>query len=171
MPAADFSLAALYEAIDDLRRRRGLSWTQAMREINGPFKGLVSRPISRSTVTSLRTKAVAEGDGVLQMLRWLDRSPESFIPGHILFNADFARPAIGPHQILRFDTRKLHAALNAERLRRGLSWDQVAAEIRGFSAGSLMYLSKGGRTGFPHVTRITAWLGRPVVEFTRVAPW
>src|SRR5262245_48733023 len=112
MPRADFSLAVLYEAIDDLRQQRGLSWPQAVREINHPFRGLMSRPIARSTITSLRTKAVAEGDGVLQMLRWLRRSPESFIPGHILSNADPGWPVLGPHQILRFDTRKLHAALN-----------------------------------------------------------
>jgi hypothetical protein len=101
MSRADFSLATLYEAIDALRQRRGLSWPQAVREINGPFEGLASRPISRSTITCLRTRAVAEGDGVLQMLRWLDRAPESFIPGHVPLNADPGWPSLGPRQILR----------------------------------------------------------------------
>jgi hypothetical protein len=121
-------------------------------------------------VTSLRTKAVAEGDGVLQMLRWLDQSPESFVRDSQLAPTGAGRlPYAGPHQILRFDTRKLHAALNQARIDRAMTWAQVASVIgRRTSAGSLAYLSKGGRTGFPHVMRLTRWLGRPAADFVRV---
>jgi hypothetical protein len=38
---------------------------------------------------------------------------------------------------------------------------------RGISGGSLMNLSKGGRFGFPHVMRVTRWLGEPLARFTR----
>jgi hypothetical protein len=71
---------------------------------------------------------------------------------------------------LRFDTQKLHAAVNAQRVARGLTWQHVANEI-GLGQTTLTHLSKGGRTGFPHVMRITRWLGRPAAEFTRAAPW
>jgi hypothetical protein len=52
-----------------------------MHEINGLTDSKSSgHPIARSTVSGRRTKAVAEVDGVLQMLRWLNRTPKSFMP-------------------------------------------------------------------------------------------
>lgn len=165
----DFDLKALYAALDRERQTRGVSWAHAVREMSAPFTRGSSRPLSPSTVTSLRHKPVAEGDGVLQMLRWLNRAPESFVPGYPEADAAAARlPNVGPDRVLRFDTRKLHAALDARRLERGLTWKHVADEIGGVSVTSLMYLSKGGRTGFPFVARTTRWLGQPVVRFTRV---
>jgi len=166
----DFDLAAVYAALDAQRQARGLTWQQTMKEINGSFGRTPNRPISTSTVTSMRTKSVAEGDGVLQMLRWLDRSPESFIPGH-RETSEERLPPVRPNQVLRFDTRKLHAALDARRVERRMTWKEVAGEIGGTGASSLTHLSRGGRTGFPFVARIAAWLGRPVADFTRVADW
>jgi len=165
--ALDFQLGALYAALDEKRGARGLTWAGVMREINVVFEHNSSRPISQSTVTSLRHKAVAEGDGVLQMLRWLDRTPESFVPG-LDEDAGAPLPRAAADRVIRFDTRKLHSALDAARLARGMTWRDVAAQIPGFTAGSLAYLAKGGRTGFPHVVRLTRWLGRPVAEFTRI---
>jgi hypothetical protein len=162
---SDFSLAALYAAMDEEREARGLSWRDAAREINGPFDHVTSRPIALSTITSTRTKEVAEGDGVLQMLRWLRRTPESFVRGADNPGSD-ALFSLRPDQILRFDTRKLYEALNARRSRDGKTWLQLARDL-GMSASSLMHLAKGGRTGFPHVLRLTRWLKRPVADFTR----
>jgi len=113
----------------------------------------------------MRTKAVAEGDGTLQMLRWLRRSPESFVRGE---RSGVQLPVLQPHQILRFDTRRLHAALDERRRQRGLTWEEVAQKIGGpISASSLMHLSKGGRTGFPHVMWMVKWLGQPTTTFMR----
>ena len=78
-------------------------------------------------------------------------------------------PDLPSGQVLRFDTRKLHAALAARRMGRGLTWQQVANEIGGMSATSLTHLKKGGRTGFPFVTRMARWLGQPVAHFTRAS--
>src|SRR5262245_51408793 len=76
---ADFDLKALYEAPDEQRRLRQLSWAAAAREINrGHTEG---HPIATSTITGLNSKRVGEGDGILGMLLWLRRAPESFIPG------------------------------------------------------------------------------------------
>jgi len=74
-----------------------------------------------------------------------------------------------PPRILRFDTRAIYAALDARRTERGMTWRQVAAEIGGLNAASLTHLAKGGRTSFPGVMRITAWLGRSAANFTRAA--
>src|SRR5215813_7277276 len=160
-----FQLRDVYAALDAERERRGISWQQVMREINAPFEHTTSRPISRSTVVGMRTKPVAEGDGTLQMLRWLRRSPESFVRGE---GSGVLLPVLQPHQILRFDTRKLHAALDERRREQGLTWGDVAREMGSpISPSSLMHLSKGGRTGFPHVMWMVRWLGQPTTAFMR----
>ncbi|MFY9826944.1 MAG: helix-turn-helix transcriptional regulator [Thermoanaerobaculia bacterium] len=169
-PSADFDIGALYAALDAQRLARGLSWQQVVREINARSEHAPARSISVSTVTGMRSRAVIEGDGVLQMLLWLHRAPESFVPGYPDAAAEtLALPYVGPGQILRFDLGKLYSALDAQRIERGMTWKQVASEIGGFSAASLTRLSQGRRTGFPHVMRIARWLGRPVASFTRVS--
>jgi hypothetical protein len=133
-----------------------------------PFTQGGSRPLALSTVKGLRTKAAAEGDGVLQMLRWLGRSPESFGDGASTA-AGTPLPAVGPHQVLRLDTRRLHVALNVARVERGLTWAEVADAIGGRTTHStLVHLSKGGRSGFPHVMRLTRWLGAPLAHIVRI---
>ena len=162
----DFDLGALYAALDAQRQARGLSWQQVVREINALFERTPARPVSASTVTGMRSRAVIDGDGVLQMLRWLSRTPESFVPGS---QETAALPDAGPDRIVRFDARKMYSELDSRRAERGLTWKQVAKEIGGFSAAMLTRLSQGGRVGFPHVMRITRWLGRPAAAFTRIS--
>jgi hypothetical protein len=169
--SGDFSLAVLYEALDAQRRARGLSWADAMGEINRRPEGGSRRPVSVSAVSSMRTKTVAEADGVLQMLLWLNRGPESFIPGHPESDEVRARlPNVPSPQILRFDTAKLHAALEEQRRARKMTWAQVASET-GCGVSALTHLSSGGRTAFPHVMRMVQWLNRLASEFTRASDW
>jgi hypothetical protein len=166
---AEFDVAALYAALDEQRQARGLSWQAVAREMNAPFATTASRPISASTMTGMRTKRAIEGDSVLQQLRWLNRTPESFVPGGTGVTAEeCALPAAPPNRILRFDTREIYAALDAQRRERGLTWTQVAKEIGGFQPAALTRLANGGRTGFPDVIRITRWLGRSVASLTRI---
>src|SRR5262245_4398181 len=166
----DFDIAALYTALDAKRRSLGMSWQEAARAISARFAHVPARPISPSTLTGLRSKEAIEGDGVLQMLLWLERTPESFVPGHREATAETAAlPDVGPYRILRFDTGRLYSELDAQRRERGMTWEQAAREIGGFSAAGLTRLSKGGRTGFPHVLRLAGWLRRPAARFTRAA--
>ncbi|HSS75741.1 MAG TPA: hypothetical protein VLV54_03260 [Thermoanaerobaculia bacterium] len=168
--STDFDIGALFAALDGQRQARGMSWQQVVRDINALFENVPAQPISVSTVTGMRNREAIEGDGVLQMLRWLKRAPESFVPGYPEAAAEtLALPDVGPHQILRFDTRELYTALDAQRIARGMTWKQVASEIGGFSAASLTRFAMGGRTGFPQVMRITGWLRRPAVSFVRVS--
>lgn len=167
--AADFSLRALYEALDAQRRARGISWAQAAREMNERAMILNHRshPLSASTVKGVGTRSIAEGDGILQMLLWLGRTPESFVPGHPESESLRAGlPQVPTGCILRFDTKKIHAALDARRIERQMTWARVAREI-GAGASSLTHLAKGGRTAFPQVMRILRWLGGTAAEFTR----
>jgi hypothetical protein len=177
-PATPY-LDRLHEALDERRQERGLTWQGLVREINAPFQHVPSRPIATSTITGMRARRAVEGDVVLQVLRWLGRSPESLVPDQNGMEAALtALPLIPPTQILRFDTRRLHAALDAHRLALELTWVALAADMEAESPDSLAHIGKdsptslrhlahGGRTGFPHVLRWTRRLGRPVAAFTR----
>lgn len=168
MPTGDFDVDALYAALDAERRARGLSWQQLAREISAQFGRTGSRPIAASTLSGMRGKRVIEGDGVLQALGWLNRTPESFIPGHTPA-ANEALPQVDADRILRFDAIAIYQALDAQRTARGLTWPQVAHEIGAVAPGGLTRLAKGGRVGFPEVMRVFRWLGRSAVSFTRVS--
>ena len=165
--AADFDFDALYDALDAKRRALGMTWQQATRAVNELFRNVPARPISASTLTGLRGRRALEGNGVLQMLLWLERTPESFSQRSERVRFDDALPRVGPSQILRFDTPALHAALDAQRGERGMMWREVAAEIGQLNPASLTRLAEGGRVGFPDVMRIVRWLDRPVASFTR----
>jgi hypothetical protein len=165
-----FDVRALYDALDAERRSRAIGWNAAAREMSAPFSGLASHPISASTLRGMCGRQTIEADGVLQMLLWLDRTPESFVPGHALANSPTAKlRRVETGRILRFDARALHAALDARRRELGFTWAQVAGEIGGLPAANLTRLARGGRVGFPHVMRVLAWLGRPAAEFTHDA--
>jgi hypothetical protein len=105
---------------------------------------------------------------VLQVLRWLGRTPESFLSGQPRSaNPDEQLPEAGMDRILRFDTRAIYQALQQERLRRGLTWQQVADELPGFTPSMLTNLATGSLIGFPRVMILTQWLGRPAATFVR----
>jgi len=108
---------------------------------------------------------------VLQMLLWLDRTPESFVPGHPgAFHPDARLPQVGAANILRFDVPLMYCKLDTERIARGLTWTEIAAQIGGLcSAESLRNMSKGKRTAFPQVMRLARWLHCPAAALTRVA--
>src|SRR5262249_20869045 len=114
-----------------------------------------------------------EGDGVLQMLLWLARSPESFVPGHPgAAHPDARLPHVAGARILRFDVPLIYSKLNALRESRGLTWERVAAEMGGLcSAEGLRRIRTQQRTGFPQVMRLARWLRCPAAALTRIAPW
>src|SRR5262249_60066593 len=144
-------------------RSRGLSWQRLAREISAPFGRVPSRPISPSTLSGLRSHRAIEGDGVLQMLRWLHRAPESFVPGQACAHPEVAMlPDVGSTRILRFDTRKIYAMLDAQRAGRALTWTQVAREIGGGSPPRLTRSAHRGRTPLPPGARVAGWLPVPV---------
>jgi hypothetical protein len=163
---ADFDLAALHAALDDKRRASGLTWAAVAREVNR--FATTAQAVAASTISGVATKAVAEGDGVLQMLIWLERTPESFVPGFPDSSADRYRlPAGEKNSILRWDTEALYAALDAKRRLSEMTWADVAREIGGMNAAMLSGLATRSRVGFPGVMRVVGWLGEPAASFTR----
>jgi len=167
-PLYAFDIDALYVALDAERCARGLSWTELTTEINEPFRGTPSLPISVTTIRAMRTKRSVTSAVVLQILRWLGRTAESFLLGRepALVPGE-ALPPGGPSRILRFDTVAMHAALNAERVKRGMTWRQIAGELPGFTENMLRNLESGPLIGFPRVMMIPQWLGLPAASFVR----
>jgi len=165
---ADFDLKALYDALDQRRASLDMTWAAATRAINRHATD--GRSIATSTIAGLAKRAVAEGDGVLQMLLWLDRTPESFVPGFVGADGERYRlRRVADDQVLRWDTAALYAALDEQRHARGMTWKDVAGEVGGFAPAMLTGLAKGGRAAFPGVMRIVRWLGQPASSFTRIA--
>jgi hypothetical protein len=163
-------LQRLLATLDAERQARGLSWVR-LTEINKPLAGTSSIPISLATIRGIGSKSSVTSAVVLQILRWLRRTPESFLAaGEVAPQAEETLPDPGPSHILRFDTRALHAALNAERRKRGLTWKAVAGELPGFTDSMLINLATGPLIGFPRVMTLTQWLGRPAASFVRDHP-
>jgi hypothetical protein len=106
---------------------------------------------------------------VLQVLRWLDRSPESFLserPEQL--HVQEKLPNAGASGILRFDTRAMYSALNDERQRQNLTWKQLVTQLPGFTQSMVANLAEGPLIGFPRVMTITQWLKCPAAVFVRV---
>ena len=66
-----FNAVALYQALDAQRCARSMSWAQVANEIG----------VSVSTLTHTKRGGRMEVDGVLAMVRWLNRTVESFTFG------------------------------------------------------------------------------------------
>jgi hypothetical protein len=163
-----FDMQALHMALDDERCARGLSWTELTADINKPFKGTTSIPINASTIRNMSTKSSVTSAVVLQVLRWLDRSPESFLSGRLAQpNVNEKLPDAGTTRILRFDTQAMYAALDEERRRKNLTWKQLVAELPGFTQSMIANLAEGPLIGFPRVMTITQWLNCPAATFVR----
>jgi hypothetical protein len=162
-----FDMRAFHAALDAARQAKGLSWAELAAEINRPFEGTTAIPIHPGTLRAMLAKRSVTSAVVLQALAWLGRSPESFLTGSLAF-PEMPLPEVGSGRILRFDTETLHAALNAHRQARGLSWAGVAAELPGFSPSMLTNLAEGPLIGFPRVMLLTQWLRQPAGHFVRV---
>jgi hypothetical protein len=173
IPESGFDVALFHAALDSRRIERGMTWAAVARAVNRADERRGGHPVSASTISGLKNKRWGiEGDGALQMLLWLDRTPESFVPGHPGGGHPDARlPEVSGAGILRFDVPSIFAKLDAQRAARGLTWTQVAAQVGGlYNAVSLRNMSKGQRTGFPHVMWLARWLHCPVAALTHVTP-
>jgi len=169
-----FDAQALARALEVKRLELGLTWTGAAHAIWELSHELNARrhdhPISAS---ALRNVAVQDGTScqhALFMLRWLERSPESFLLGAPL-DAGFGLPPAGADQRLRWNLRTLFAALDTARRRDGLTWKETASQI-GCTPSQLTGLRKAKfATGMDVAMRIVQWLGRDSSFFIYAAAW
>jgi transcriptional regulator with XRE-family HTH domain len=170
-----FDAAALYQALDERRAELGLSWTGVAAQIWQLSAELNDRrrdhPISPSTLTGMASKPRTSCQHALFMLRWLGRTPESFLLGWTQDDAAFALPAAGADRRLRWALKLLYASMDEQRRADGLTWPELA-EVIGCTPSQLTALrtAKFG-TGMDVAMRIVQWLGRPAADFVYPARW
>src|SRR5262249_39951202 len=117
IPDADFDIVALHTALDAKRTERGMSWKDVADEVNRAGERYDVHPISPSTISGIKdNRWGVEGDGVLQMLLWLERTPESFVPSHPgAIHPDAVLPRVTDNKILRFDVPAIYLKLDSQR--------------------------------------------------------
>jgi hypothetical protein len=174
-PIRSFDTAALYGALDARRVEIGLSWAGVAKEIWDLSSELNNRrsdhPISPSTLTGTATKPGTSCQHALFMLRWLERSPESFLVDASADETDFALPAAGPDHRLRWSLKLLYAAMDEKRRNDEMTW-RALAEILDCSPNQLTGLRTARfATDMDVAMRIVQWLDRPAADFVYVAGW
>lgn len=171
-----FDAGALYLALDGRRTELGLSWAGVAREIWHLSCDLNDRrhdhPISASTLTNMGKRGQTSCQHALFVLRWLGRSPESFLEGSIGDrDPRFALPEAGPDRRRRWRLAFLYAAMNEERQRQELSWSALA-DVLGCTPNQLTGLRTATfATGMDLAMRIAQWLDRPAADFVYAARW
>jgi hypothetical protein len=175
----EFDGKAMYAALDARRRAECLSWPSAARAIwdmapalnaARDARGLANHPISAATLHRLGRAGNTSCQHALFFLRWLDRTPESFLVGAAP-DAGAPLPACGPGRRPRWDLKALHAALNESRKSRGATWAQAAQNLR-CHPGQLTGLQTARfAAGMVLAMRISQWIGRPAADFIYPARW
>jgi hypothetical protein len=105
----EFDVAALYEALNAERLRRGLSWRltadhiwEQSAELNRQRN---DHPISPSTLTGIAKRGDTTCQHALFILRWLGRTPESFLSPVPPTSERAALTVAGPDRRLRWDSK------------------------------------------------------------------
>lgn len=152
-----FDYRALWDALEERRNELGLSKTAMVRDIAWVSAGVI--------------KNLEQGKGttcqhVTGLLRWLGRTPESFVSG-AHDDAACALPDVGAFA-LRWSMPKLWEAVDARRAELSLSWNDVAAE---FQWPGVKTFGQDIGYGIPMdlAMRITQWLGLPAATFMYAA--
>jgi hypothetical protein len=170
-----FDVRALYSALDDQRRNLGLSWQKVANQLWELSSDLNDRrrdhPISPSTLTNMAKNPRISCQHALFMLRWLGRSPESFLRAAPGDDERLALPLAGPDRRLRWALKLLYASMDEKRRQDGLTWPALAA-ILGCSPHQLTGLRTAKfATGMDLAMQIVQWIGRPAADFIYPATW
>jgi hypothetical protein len=171
----EFDARRMYAAMEAERVRRGLSWPQLAAQLWDQSSVLNERrgdhPISPATLRGIDTRADCTCQHALFILRWLGRFPESFL---VVPPADVERttlPPAGTDQRLRWNLAMVHDALDACRRERGLTWRQMAKELRCTEHQARALRTARYAIGMRLMMRIVVWLGRPAATFIHAAQW
>jgi len=169
---AAFDFAAFFAAVDVARRHRDMGWFDLADEVWDRSAVLNAKrddhPLCGGAISRLGARGETSCQYALYLLRWLGRAPEEFLTGPVADVGDVRLPDPGPDSRLRWDLAQLHAALNAERQRRRLTWATLAAQI-GCTSSRLTNLRTARMADMALTMRVTQWLRRPAVEFIHPA--
>jgi hypothetical protein len=173
-PIAEFDGFALFAAMDAQRLGRSLSWRGVADEIWALSAVLNARrhdhPISPSTLSTMATRGATSCQHALFILRWLDRTPESFLVGHAP-TSGAPLPVAGPDRRLRWNLKALHAALDEARREASLTWAQLAKILRCTPSQLTGLRTAKFAANMAIAMRCVQWLGRPAADFVYVAQW
>jgi transcriptional regulator with XRE-family HTH domain len=175
----EFNALGLYAAMDAQRIERGLSWRQVAAKIWDQSSVLNERrgdhPISVSTLTGIAKRGDCTCQHALFILRWLGRSPESFLSVPPAGEGDTALPPARPDQRLRWNLPALAESLDTRRRERGLTWKQLAKELRctehQVTGIRTARFAIGMRLAMRLAMRIVQWLERPAADFIHAERW
>jgi len=125
--------------------------------------------MSPSTITGMAKRGNTTCQHALIMIRWLDRTPESFIPGGSVKGAPL--PPTGPDRRPRWNLRLLYDALDVRRKESQMTWPELARALR-CKPNQLTGLKRARyATNMRLAMRVTQWLGRPAADFVYAAEW
>ena len=169
---ATFDFAAFFTAVDEARRSQGLHWYAFADELWDLSVQLNAErddhPLCGGAVSRLGARGETSCQYALYLLRWLGDPPEAFLVGPVADVGDTRLPEPGPDSRLRWDLAQLHAALNDERQRQGLTWAGLAEQI-GCAPGRLTRLRGARMADLALTMRLTQWLRRPAAAFIHPA--
>jgi hypothetical protein len=171
----EFDVAALYAAMDAQRVQRGLSWSQVARAIWEQSAALNrtrhGHPISPATLTGIAKRRDTSCQHALFILRWLERSPESFLTGSPAQQCTGALPATGDDRRLRWNLRAVYEAVNVRRQIRGLTWREAARELRCTEHQLTGIRTARFAIGMRLMMRLVQWVDQPSAAFIYRARW
>jgi hypothetical protein len=169
-----FDGPALIKALDSQRADRGLDWAQLAEELHGQSAELNAQLLDHGLCPGalVRTarRATMSCQYALILLRWIQRAPEHFLSGPVVDVGDARLPEPGADSRLRWNLGELHAALDAQRRERGLTWAALAAELD-CTPNRLTNLRTARLADMDLAMRVTQWLGQPAARFVHAARW
>jgi hypothetical protein len=170
----EFDGPALFNALEAKRTSQGLSWPQVADEIWNLSYVLNDRrhdhPISPSTIKNIQKRGTTSCQHALFFLRWLNRSPESFLPGASPDQGP-KLPDAGPDRRLRWDLHLLYDALNNRRQERKMTWPELAKAVRGTPSQLSGLRTVRFAIEIRLAMRIVQWVERPSTDFVYAAEW
>jgi hypothetical protein len=173
--ASEFDALAMLAAMDVQRTERGLSWRQVADQVWDQSALLNRRradhPISPSTITGIAKRADCTCQHALFFLRWLERTPESFIAAPRPVAGDLSLPAAGSDRRPRWNLVKLYEALNSRRQDRRLTWKELARQLRCTDSQLTGIRTARFAIGMTLAMRIVQWLERSAASFIEAAQW
>jgi hypothetical protein len=174
-PLPAFDCGALFDALDERRRQRGLGWYELAGELWSQSADLNERrsgdhPLCGGAVQRLPLRGATSCQYALFMLRWLQRPPEDFLTGPVRDVGDVRLPEVGTDSRLRWDLHQLHSLLDERRGQHNLTWVGLADDL-GCTPARLTNLRTARLADMDLVMRVTQWLRQPAAAFIHPAQW
>lgn len=165
---------ALVAEVDARRAQARLTWPAVADALTAQSGVLRAELNDHAVCPGALVRTVKRGSMSCQyavmLLQWLGRAPEEFLTGERREVGDVRLPTVGTDVRLRWDLPQLHAAVNAQRRERDLTWDALAAEL-GCTPGRLTNLRTARLADMDLTMRLTQWLGCPAADFVHPAVW